>query len=119
MNHPDATFADIVEDLNIKAVEPSTYRVEATYPDGSVLADESVLNLHERSDASRTIELRSTHRVLFFSFTPRDVVFEDDGTLSVPVQKIEALDEDEEVPEELPARISLTLIGQASYSFER
>ncbi|MFJ4158660.1 AAA family ATPase [Microbacterium testaceum] len=119
MNHPDATFTDIVEDLNIKAIEPSTYRVEATYLDGSVLTDESVLNLHERSEVSRTIELRSTHRALFFSFAPRDVVFEDDGNISVPVHKIEALDEDDETPEELPTSISLTLIGQASYSFDR
>jgi len=68
---------------------------------------------------SRTVELRGTHRVLFFSFAPRDVVFEDDGNITVPIHKIEALDEDEEIPEELPTRITLILVGQASYSFER
>jgi hypothetical protein len=47
------------------------------------------------------------------------VIFEDDGNISVPVQKIEASDEDDEIPDELPIRISLTLVGQASYSFER
>ncbi|MDU0344317.1 AAA family ATPase [Microbacterium sp. KSW2-29] len=119
MNHPEAKFSEIVEDLNIKAIEPSTYRVEAKYLDGTILADESVLNLHERGDVRRTIELRSTQRALFFSFAPRDVVFEDDGSISIPVHTIDAMDEDEEMPDELPARITLTLVGQTSYSFDR
>lgn len=119
MNHPDATFADIVEDLNIKAVEPMAYRVEARYGDGSVLADETLINLHERSDAERSIALRTAQRTLCFSFLPRDVVFEDDGGIRIPVHKIDAVDEDEETPDELPTSITLTLIGQPTYSFER
>ncbi|KEP72642.1 hypothetical protein HR12_05615 [Microbacterium sp. SUBG005] len=78
-----------------------------------------MLNLHERSDVQRTIELRGTQRALFFSFAPRDVVFEDDGSISIPVHTIDAMDEDEELPEELPTRITLTLVGQTSYSFDR
>ncbi len=119
MNHPEATFSEIVEDLNIKAIEPSTYRVEARYRDGTILADEAVMNLHERSDVARTVELRSTQRCLYFSFAPRDVVFASDGTLTVPVDAIDASDEDDETPEEFPVAITLTLVGQNSYSFER
>ncbi len=48
LNDQNAKFEEIVEDLNIKSVEPSTYRVEAKFDNGVVLAEEVALNLFER-----------------------------------------------------------------------
>lgn len=118
LNDANALFADIVGDLNIKAVEPSCYRVEARCADGSVYADEAMLNLHEKGNVGRTVEVRHKNRSLFISFVPNDLLFEEDGQIYVPTHKMDVLDEDEEIPEELPVRVTLSLIGQASYSFE-
>lgn len=118
LNDPTALFSEVVEDLNIKAIEPSLYRVEAKFADGSGLADESALNLFERGHDPRTLELRSTQRTLALSFLPRDLVFEDDGSIGVPIHKLHVLDEYDEVPDELPVSVSLNLVGHSSYAYE-
>jgi len=118
LNNPNALFAEIVEDLNIKALEPSIYRVEAKFADGTVLADEAALNLFERAHVGRTLELRNTNKSLFFSFMPADLVFEEDGSIYIPVHKMDVLDEDDEIPEELPVSVTLALIGQATYGYD-
>lgn len=118
LDSPSALFADVVKDLNIKAIEPSVYRVEAKFADGSGLADESALNLFERGQDPRTLELRSTQRTLALSFLPRDLVFEDDGSLAVPIHKLHVLDEYDEVPDELPVSVSLTLVGHNTYTYD-
>lgn len=118
LNDAHALFAEIVEDLNIKAVEPSAYRVEARFSDGTIYSDEAMLNLHEKGTINRTVEVRSKNRSLFISFTPKDLLFEEDGQIYIPTQKMDVLDEDDEIPDELPVRVTLSLIGQASYSFD-
>lgn len=117
LNDANALFAEIVEDLNIKAVEPSAYRVEARFSDGTTYSDEAMLNLHEKGNVGRTVEVRSKNRSLFISFQPNDLLFEEDGQIYVPTHKMDVLDEDDEIPEEMPVRVTLTLIGQDSYSF--
>ncbi|MFJ4225250.1 AAA family ATPase [Microbacterium sp. NPDC089695] len=114
---PDALFAEIVEDLNIKAIEPSVYRIEARFPDGKVWAEEAEMNLFERGDASRTYELRNATRSIFVSFRPRDLLFETDGTIVVPVERLDLIDDDDEEPDVYPTSVSLTMVGQASYGF--
>lgn len=118
LNHPDVVFSEIVDDLNIKAIEPSLYKVEARLADGTIFADEAALNLFERGNVGRTVEVRNAGRSLFISFTPQDLLFEADGAIYLPTQKMDVLDEDEEEPEEMPTRVTLSLIGQASYTFE-
>ncbi len=118
INDPAARFSDCVGDLNIKAIEPSEYRIEAKFADGKVFADEAALNLFERGNEGRTVELRHNQESLFFSFLPRDLVFEDDGSIYIPSQKMDILDEDEEPLEELPVSVSLALVGQASYAYD-
>lgn len=118
LNTPTALFAEIVQDLNIKAIEPSLYRVEAKFADGSCLAEESALNLFERGQDARTLELRSKQRSLVLSFLPKDLVFDEDGTIHVPMHKAHVLDEYDEVPDELPVSVSLSLVGHNSYAFD-
>lgn len=118
LNSPTALFSEIVQDLNIKAIEPSLYRVEAKFADGSCIAEESPLNLFERGHDPRTLELRSKQRSLSVSFLPRDLVFEEDGTIQVPLHKMDVVDEYDDIPDELPVSVSLTLVGHNSYAFE-
>ncbi|MDL9977851.1 AAA family ATPase [Microbacterium sp. ASV49] len=118
LNDANALFADIVEDLNIKAVEPSVYRVEAKFADGTALAEETAVNLFERGSTARTIELRGSTRTLSVSFFPKDLVFDEDGTISVPPHMVDVRDEYDDVPDEMPVRLALTLIGQTNYSFD-
>lgn len=119
LNDAKAVFADIVQDLNIKAIEPSNYRVEARFNDGDTFADEVAINLFERGNVGRTVEVRnSKNRSLFISFVPNDLIFEENGAIYLPTHKIDVLDEDDEIPDELPVRVTLTLMGQASYSFD-
>lgn len=118
LNSPNAQFTEIVEDLNIKPTEPSDYRVVAKFEDGTVYAEDHSLNLFERGNIHRTIELRSNNRSLFVSFLPSELLFEDDGQIYMPVGKIEIVDDDHEELEDDPINIVLTLIGQNSYAFD-
>jgi hypothetical protein len=117
LEQPDTLFSEIVEDLNIKSIEPSTYRIEARFPDGSVWADEVEMNLFERGDVGRTYELRNATRSIFASFVPKDLIFEPDGGIFVPIGKLDLLDDEDEEPEVYPTTVSLTLVGQPSYGF--
>ena len=118
LNAPTAQFAEIVQDLNIKAVEPSLYRAEARFADGSSLAEETALNLFERGRDATTLELRSKQRSLAVSFCPKDLEFDEDGTIHVPLHKADVLDEYDEIPDELPVSVSLTLVGHNSYAYD-
>lgn len=118
LNSPTAQFSEIVHDLNIKAIEPSLYRIEARFADGSCLAGETALNLFERGHDGRTLELSSKQRSLSVTFLPRDLVFEEDGTIQIPVHRMDVLDEYDETPDDLPVSVSLTLVGHSSYAFE-
>lgn len=117
LEQPDALFAEIVEDLNIKSVEPSTYKVEAKFPDGKVFSEEIDINLFERGDVGRTYELKNSTKSIFVSFLPRDLIFENDGRIFAPVDLVEIIDEFDEEPEISPISVSLALVGQASYGF--
>lgn len=118
LNNPTAQFSEIVHDLNIKAIEPSHYRVEAKFADGSCLAGETALNLFERVHDTRTLELRNEQRSLYISFLPRDLVFEEDGSIQLPLHKTDILDEYDETPDDLPVSVSLTLVGHNTYAFD-
>jgi hypothetical protein len=118
LNHGDAKFAEVIADLNIKAVEPSTYRVEAAFDNGVVLADEIPLNLFERSSECRIVELTNNHRTFYFSFIPKHLTYLDDDTIRIPVDKLLPADEDEDDFDELPLSVTLKLVGQASYDFD-
>lgn len=117
LEQPDTLFSDVVDDLNIKSIEPSTYRIEARFPDGRVWSDEVEMNLFERGDVGRTFELRHATRSIFASFMPKDLIFEADGGIYVPISRIELLDDEDEEPEVYPTSVRLTLIGQAAYGF--
>ncbi len=117
LQQPDTLFSEVVEDLNIKSVEPSTYRIEARFPDGKVWSDEVEMNLFERGDVGRTFELRNSTRSIFASFMPKDLLFEPDGGIFVPIDRLDLLDDEDEEPEVYPTTVSLTLIGQATYGF--
>lgn len=118
LQQPHALFSEIVEDLNIKAIEPGTYRIEARFPDGKVWSDEVEMNLFERGDIGRTFELRNSTRSMFASFVPRDLIFEPDGNIFVPIDRLDLLGDDDEEPEVYPTTVSLTLAGQTSYGFD-
>ncbi|WP_311245271.1 MULTISPECIES: AAA family ATPase [unclassified Microbacterium] len=117
LQQPDALFAEIVEDLNIKSVDPSTYKVEARFPDGKIWADEIEINLFERGDVGHTYELKNSNRSIFVSFRATDLVFEKDGGIHAPIEKIHLLDDYDDEPEVYPMSLSLTLVGQATYGF--
>lgn len=124
LNHEDAVFADIVEDLNIKSIAPSRYRVDVRFPPEKdnktpvkVFTDEVELNIHVQGDVTRTVELSNREDSIFISFLPKDLIFEDDGTIFLPVQKATLQNDYEEVPDPLPGSITFTLIGQEMYSF--
>jgi hypothetical protein len=118
LNHPAAVFADIVEDLNIKSVEPSRYFIQAAYADGSMITATEAINLFQRPEASHTLYLRSATTTLYFTFIQADIKFGDDGIIEIPVEKISLLDGDEEEDREpRPTSIKLSLIGQTSYAF--
>ena len=119
LNAPGSTFAEIVQDLNIKAVEPSDYRIEATYADGRVLAHTQGMNLFERADVSKTVHMHNAGQSLYFSFTPSDLTFDEDGVIRLPVEKLSMRDDDDDdEPEERPVTMTFTLVGQASYAFD-
>lgn len=117
LEQPDSLFAEVVEDLNIKSIEPSTYRIEARFPDGKVWSDEVEMNLFERGDVGRTFELRNATRSIFVSFTPKDLIFEPDGGIFVPITRLDILDDEDEEPEIYPTSVSLALVGQTAYGF--
>ncbi|WP_194765522.1 AAA family ATPase [Microbacterium sp. UFMG61] len=117
LEQPDSLFAEVVEDLNIKSIEPSTYRIEARFPDGKVWSDEVEMNLFERGDVGRTFELRNATRSIFVSFTPKDLIFEADGGIFVPITRLDILDDEDEEPEIYPTSVSLSLVGQTAYGF--
>lgn len=117
LDHVGSVFSEIVDDLNIKSVEPSVYRIEARFPDGRVWADETEVNLFERGDVGRTFELRHGMRSMFASFVPQDLVFENDGTILVPVDRLELLDDHDDEPEIYPTSVTLTLVGQATFGY--
>lgn len=117
LEQPDTLFSEIVEDLNIKSVEPGTYRIEARFPDGTVWAEEVEMNLFERGDVGRTYELRNATRSLFVSFVPKDLIFEPDGGIFVPIDRLGLLDDEDEEPEISPTTVSLTLVGRPDYGF--
>ncbi|MGN7965292.1 AAA family ATPase [Microbacterium sp. 22179] len=117
LQQPDTLFAEIVDDLNIKSVEPGTYRIEARFPDGKVWFDEVEMNLFERGDVGRTFELRNGTRSLFASFVPRDLIFEPDGSIFVPIDRLDLLGDDDEEPEVYPTTVSLALVAPATYGF--
>lgn len=118
LNHGDTKFAEAIADLNIKAVEPSTYRVEAAFDNGVVLSDEIPLNLFERSSEVRIVELTNGQRTFYFSFLPKHLTYLDDETIRIPVDKLLPADEDEDDFDELPLSVTLRLTGQASYDFD-
>jgi hypothetical protein len=117
LRQPDALFSEIVDDLNIRTIEPSTYRIEARFPDGKVWSDEVEMNLFERGDVGRTFELRNSTRSIFASFVPRDLIFEPDGSIFVPIDRLDLLGDDDEEPEVYPTTVSLTLVGQSVSGF--
>ncbi|WP_217184097.1 AAA family ATPase [Streptomyces sp. AC495_CC817] len=117
LEQPDTLFSEVVADLNIKSIEPSTYRIEARFPDGKVWSDEVEMNLFERGDVSRTYELRNATRSIFLTFMSKDLVFEADGGIVVPIERLDLLDDEEEEPEVHPTSVTLTLVGQAHYGF--
>lgn len=117
LQQPDTRFSEIVEDLNIKSVDPSVYRIEARFPDGAIWAEEVEMNLFERGDVGRTFELRNATRSIFASFTPKDLIFEPDGSIFVPIHRLDLLDDEDEEPEVYPTSVRLSLVGQASYGF--
>lgn len=117
LEQPDTLFAEVVEDLNIKSVEPSIYRIEARFPDGKIWFDEVEMNLFERGDVGRTFELRNGTRSIFASFVPKDLIFEPDGSIYVPISRLDLLDDEDEEPEIYPTTVSLTLVAQATYGF--
>jgi len=117
LDQAESLFAEIVEDLNIKSVDPSTYRIEARFPDGRVWADETEVNLFERGDVARTFELRQGTRSMFVSFVPQDLVFEADGGISVPVDRLDLIDDEDEEPDVYPTSVTLTLVGQPTFGF--
>ncbi|OAN40200.1 AAA family ATPase [Microbacterium sp. H83] len=117
LEQPETLFSEVVEDLNIKSIEPSTYRIEARFPDGKVWSEEVEMNLFERGDVGRTFELRNGTRSIFASFVPKDLIFEPDGGIFVPITRLELLDDEDEEPEIYPTSVGLTLIGQAAYGF--
>lgn len=117
LQQPDTLFSEIVDDLNIRAIEPSTYRIDARFPDGKVWTDEVEMNLFERGDVGRTFELRNSTRSIFVSFLPRDLLFEADGSIVVPIDRLDLLGDDDEEPEVYPTTVSLTLVGSSSYGF--
>jgi hypothetical protein len=118
LNDPNAQFAEIVQDLNIKPVEPSLYRVEAKFDNGVVLSDEVPLNLFERSGDGRTIELSNASKSFYFSFIPKDLWYSDDGVIHIPVDKLTPCDDDDDYFDEPPLSVTLTLVGQASFAFD-
>ena len=115
LREPDTLFSEIVDDLNIRTIEPSTYRIEARFPDGKVWSDEVEMNLFERGDVGRTFELRNSTRSVFASFVPRDLVFEPDGGIFVPIDRLDLLGDDDEEPEIYPTTVSLTLVGPSDH----
>jgi hypothetical protein len=116
LNDTKAIFAEVVEDLNIKAVEPSRYFIEAVYPDGSRITSTESVNLFQKADAPTTLFLRGGDKLLYFSFTQKDVAIGDDGMIQIAVDKI-TLHDDDEQPGLRPMSIKLSLLGQASYSY--
>lgn len=117
LRQPDTLFSEIVDDLNIRTIEPSTYRIEARFPDGKVWSDEVEMNLFERGEVGRTFELRNSTRSIFASFVPRDLIFEPDGSIFVPIDRLDLLGDDDEEPEVYPTTVRLTLVGQSTDGF--
>ena len=48
---------------------------------------------------------------------PKDLIFEPDGSIFVPIHKLELLDDEDEEPEVYPTTVNLILVGQANYGF--
>lgn len=110
---PGASFQELVEDLNIKAVEKRRYVATARYEDAPDLVGEISLNPFAEGRAQETIYLRAGSRCLYGSFSPADLRSTDRGfVLDGP--RI-SLSEDEK--EDRPVEVLLDLAGQSSYAY--
>lgn len=112
---PDAEFAELIADLNIKAVEPSKYLVTATYKDGSVVTGTERLDLFASSGKRHTLYLRGGKQYCYFSFANEDLVHGDDGEITLPRKAIEMIHDEEEA--ERPKTVTMSLMGQATYAY--
>ena len=119
----EATFAELITDLNIKMVQSTTYRITATYGDGSTLTGTDTFNLFPSDAGERDIlSLSNSAHGIYAGFLLADVVQDNQGNLSLPIEAliVDPDDRDDEDPDprkELPVHIGLSLVGQRTIDY--
>lgn len=117
ISEPEATFAEIIRDLNIKATDPQTYMVEMRLSGTKLIKGEVLVNLFNQRDQTITLSLRDNGQPVYLSFAPKDLSYEDDGSITLPLQKAHLVDQhDDEMDGELNS-VKLSLVGQERFDF--
>lgn len=110
LTDPDAPFSEIIEDLNIKAVDSSRFRIVVTYADGSVLRSE--VNIDLRDADGDYIYVRNGKRTFSAYVYPAQFIRTPDGKIIVPPDAV-SMDGEKDVP----TNITLELVRQRSFSY--
>lgn len=118
-HNPEEDFGSLIEDLNIKAVENSSYRVRLTLKDGSIVNGSTNASLFAGEEV--LIHLSTNDRNYLLMFDPANLQ-EDPASGALSVSQEHIIDryrdiDDEDYPEIVGMRLTIT--GQNSYSYSK
>ena len=118
-HNPEEDFGSLIEDLNIKAIENSTYRVRLNLADGTVVNGSTNASLFAGEEV--LIHLSTRDRNYMLMFDPANLQ-EDPASGALSISQEHIVDryrdiEDEDYPEIVKMR--MTIAGQSSYSYSK
>lgn len=114
----EASFAELVGDLNIKAVEPPTYIAIAKFTDAPDIVGNVSFNPLSDGPYAVDLYLRSGHASLYGSFHTADLVARGQS-LVLDGARLTMDEDDEDTDEIRPIEVVFNLVGQADYSYRR
>lgn len=120
---PDALFAELIEDLNIKPTEKQKYNAAVTYSDGVILRGSVELDAFCTDGRPQSVYINSNARSCYTSVNASEFVYTADGTIVVPVTAITGRDTDpvaegdDDDDEAQIIKMEFRLAGQSTYHF--
>lgn len=118
-HNPDEDFGSLIDDLNIKAVENSTYRVKLALKNGTVVTGTTYTSLFAGDEVA--IPLHTRNRTYLLTFDPT-YLQEDLASGALTVDGVHVNDhyrDDEDEDYVDIEQLRLTIYGQDSYSYSK
>lgn len=114
----EASFAELVGDLNIKAVEPPKYTAIAKFANAPDIVGTVSFNPFSDGPGTQDLYLRSGHASLYGAFRTTDLVARGQS-LVLDGARLTMDEDDEDAGEIRPIEVVFNLVGQADYSYRR